>query len=29
MKQIPMQLNIKTDTAIIGQNQMVQANSHE
>lgn len=29
MKQSPMQLNIKTDTAIIGQNQLVQANSHE
>ena len=29
MKQSPMQDNIKTDTAIIGQNQLVQANSHE
>lgn len=29
MKQSPLQLNIKTDTAIIGQNQVVQANSHE
>lgn len=29
MKQPPMKLNITTDTAIIGQNQLVQANSHE
>lgn len=29
MRQSPMQLNIKTNTAVIGQNQIVQANSHE
>lgn len=29
MKQTPMQLNIKTETAIIGQNQLVQANKND
>lgn len=29
MKQAPMSLNIKTNTAVIGQNQIVQANDHE